>query len=83
MELNGASSEPGHIYDSANTLFKAYKDLLFHWKRLSVISHENMKNGLRPVSFSLIIKSYFKFVILKNNKQSKNNPDLPVAYTKY
>lgn len=83
MELNGASSEPGHIYDSANTLFKAYKDLLFHWKRLSDISHENMKNGLRPVSFSLIIKSYFKFVILKNNKQSKNNPDLTVAYTKY
>ncbi len=83
MELNGASSEPGHIYDSANTIFKAYKDLLFHWKRLADISKENIKNGLKPVSFSVIVKSYFKFVILKNNKSSKNNSKIEIAYTKY
>ena len=66
MELNGASSEPGHIYDSSFTLFKAYKDLLYHWKRLADISAINMEAGLKPVSFGLIIKTYWKFVIMKS-----------------
>lgn len=65
MELNGASSEPGHIYDSSNTLFTAYKDLLFHWKRLADVSKENIRNGYKPVPFSLIVKSYLKFVLFK------------------
>jgi hypothetical protein len=65
MELNGASSEPGHIYDPSLTLNKAYKDLLSHWKRLADISKGNMKLGFKPVSFLLIIKSYWKFVVLK------------------
>ena len=66
MELNGASSEPGHIYDSEHTLIKAYKDLATHWKRLADISSVNIKKGSKPVSFSLIVKSYLKFVLLKN-----------------
>lgn len=65
MELNGASSEPGHIYDPSLSLFKAYTDLLSHWKRLADISHENIKLGIKPVSFLLIIKSYWKFIVLK------------------
>ncbi len=65
MELNGASSEPGHIYDPSLTLYRAYKDLLYHWKLLADVSQENIKLGLKPVSFWLIIKSYWKFVVLK------------------
>jgi hypothetical protein len=65
MELNGASSEPGHIYDSSHSLFKAYKDLLAHWKRLAIISKENMQRGYKPVSFKQIAKTYLKFVVLK------------------
>jgi hypothetical protein len=65
MELNGASSEPGHIYDSSNSLFRAYKDLLFHWKRLADISKINMNAGFKPVPFKLIVKTYLKFVVLK------------------
>jgi len=66
MELNGASSEPGHIYDAiTNNIFSAYMDLTSHWKRLSDISAVNIKAGLKPVSFLLIIKTYFKFVVLK------------------
>ena len=65
MELNGASSEPGHIYDPSSTLQKAYRDLLYHWKLLSDISKGNMKLGFKPVSFLLIIKSYWRFVVLK------------------
>lgn len=65
MELNGASSEPGHIYDPSFTLYKAYKDLLYHWRLLADISHGNIQLGLKPVSFWLIVKSYWKFVVLK------------------
>lgn len=65
MELNGASSEPGHLYDKHYTLLKAYKDLSQHWIRLSNISRYNMRNGYKPVSFSTIVKTYFKFIVFK------------------
>ena len=84
MELNGASSEPGHIYDSSNNnIFKAYKDLFSHWRRLSDIAKVNIDNGHKPVPFKVIAKSYLKFVILKNKSASKDNTHLTVAYTKY
>ena len=66
MELNGASSEPGHIYDSSFSLFKAYKDVVYHWRRLADISYINMEKGLKPVPFILIFKTYLKFVVLKH-----------------
>lgn len=66
MELNGASSEPGHIYDSSHTLFKAYKDLMKHWSRLSDVSMQNVKRGHKPVPFSVIVKTYLKFIVFKN-----------------
>ena len=49
LELNGVSAEPAHIYDPTYTLFKAYRDLLWHWKIIYKICRENMKNGIRPV----------------------------------
>lgn len=45
MELNGAASEPAHIYDPNMPLKKAYKYLFAHWQRLYDISIENKKNG--------------------------------------
>lgn len=66
MELNGASSEPGHIYDAGkHNIFKAYKDLMWHWKRLAEISGVNIKSGLKPVPFKAIVQSYWKFVVTK------------------
>ena len=67
MELNGASSEPGHIYDSNYSLPSAYKDLMNHWKRLADISAVNIKNGLKPVSFGVIMRTYLKFVVFKRD----------------
>lgn len=67
MELNGASSEPGHIYDPSYTLKKAYKHLVYHWKLLSDISKGNILLGYKPVSFIQIIKSYWRFVIFNAN----------------
>ena len=45
MELNGAASEPAHIYDPTMPIIKAYKYLFAHWQRLYEISIENHKNG--------------------------------------
>jgi hypothetical protein len=61
FELNGVSSEPGHIYDQ-NTVFTAYYDLAEHWLRLIAISHQNIKKGVKttPLSkFLLQVKNHF------------------------
>ena len=46
MELNGAASEPAHIYDPNMSLLKAYRHLFAHWQRLFEISIENHHNGV-------------------------------------
>jgi ATP-grasp domain len=46
MELNGAASEPAHIYDPSMSLIKAYRHLFAHWQRLYEISIENHQNGV-------------------------------------
>lgn len=48
MELNGALSEPGHIYDPKEKLLVAWADLLSHWKRLAFICRKNQERGHRP-----------------------------------
>lgn len=58
MELNGASSEPGHIYDARNGIIKAYRDLAFHWNLLAQISIQNQKRGIKPVSFRTIVRTF-------------------------
>lgn len=58
MELNGASSEPGHIYDARNGIIKAYRDLAFHWNLLAKISIQNQKRGIQPVSFKTIVSTF-------------------------
>lgn len=55
MELNGVSSDPGHIYDPKYYLWNAYRDLMWHWKRAADISILNQKNGIKPLPFRDII----------------------------
>lgn len=62
MELNGVSSDPGHIYDPHYYLWQAYRDLMWHWKRAADISIINQKNGVKPLPFSeiwAIVKGHF------------------------
>lgn len=62
MELNGVSSDPGHIYDPRYYLWRAYRDLMWHWKRAANISIVNQKNGVKPLPFSeiwAIVKGHF------------------------
>ncbi len=61
FELNGVSSEPGHMYDQRNIL-SAYKILAEHWLHLVEISNKNIKKGVEttPLSFFLTtVKSHF------------------------
>jgi hypothetical protein len=60
MELNGASSEPGHIYDASYGLKNAYKNLMFHWNILAKIAIQNKAYGVKPVSFALVVKTFYQ-----------------------
>ena len=46
VELNGAGSEPTHIYDPQHSIFFAWKEIIRHWKilwRISRINHRKEK----------------------------------------
>ena len=51
MELNGAASEPAHIYSPGFSLIEGYKSLFHHWKVLFNISIANHKKGIKYMSF--------------------------------
>ncbi|RYU91835.1 hypothetical protein [Emticicia agri] len=56
MELNGVSSDPGHIYDPRYYLWEAYRDLGWHWNRVAEISIANQKKGIKPVPVRELLK---------------------------
>lgn len=43
IEVNGAGSEPTHIYDPAHPIFFAWKEIIRHWLLLAKISRLNHK----------------------------------------
>ena len=47
IELNGAGSEPTHIYDPRHSVFFAWKEIARHFKLLCKISILNHKRGYR------------------------------------
>jgi hypothetical protein len=51
IELNGAGSEPTHIYDPKHSIFFAWKEIIRHWYILFRISRHQHKNGIPYMSF--------------------------------
>lgn len=51
IELNGAGSEPTHMYDPRHSLFFAWKEIIRHWKMLYEVSMRNTKNGFHFLTF--------------------------------
>jgi len=49
IELNGAGSEPTHIYDPSHSLFFAWKEIIRHWRLLYSISRLNAKKKNIPM----------------------------------
>jgi hypothetical protein len=65
MELNGAFSEPGHIYDPDAKLWNAWKDLIMTWWVLAGISRANQKQGVSLTSFSEFFRLYIDYKKLR------------------
>jgi hypothetical protein len=49
IELNGAGSEPTHIYDPRHSLFFAWKEIIRHWRLLHQVSLANAKKRNIPL----------------------------------
>lgn len=52
IELNGSGSEPTHIYDERWTIFRAWKEIIRHWKWLHKVSVANHKQGAPYLSLA-------------------------------
>jgi hypothetical protein len=51
IEINGAGSEPTHIYDPAHSLFFAWKEIIRHWIILWRISRMNHQKGIPYLTY--------------------------------
>lgn len=59
IELNGAGSEPTHIYDPQHSIFFAWKEIIRHWNILWKISRQNHKEQNLPyMNFSAGIQMF-------------------------
>jgi hypothetical protein len=74
IELNGAGSEPTHIYDPNHSIFFAWKEIIRHlnilW-RISCINHREMKKPYMKTSDGLqMLRANREYVKLINGSQS-------------
>ena len=76
LELNGVTSEPGHIYDPKYSLLKAYRDTMAHMRITSDISIENQKRGITVTPFNQIIKLIINH-FSNNTVERKDQQKLP------
>lgn len=59
IELNGAGSEPTHMYDPRHSLFFAWKEIIRHWNILLRISMQNHRSGrINYMSFQSGLKMF-------------------------
>ncbi|MCG8318576.1 MAG: hypothetical protein MI921_03675 [Cytophagales bacterium] len=60
MELNGAGSEPGHIYHPGTSIWIAYRDIFHHLEVLLKISKENHRLGVPYMTLATGIREIKK-----------------------
>jgi hypothetical protein len=58
LELNGAGSEPLHIFDPAEKIAKAYRSAFEHWRIIYTISELNRKAGVCYMELKEALKVY-------------------------
>ncbi len=51
IELNGAGSDPTHIYDPKHSIFFAWKEIIRHLNLLYKVSRVNLKSGKKCLTF--------------------------------
>lgn len=68
IELNGAGSEPTHIYDPKHSIFFAWKEIIRHWNilfRISRTNHQLLKKPYMNISDGLeMLKANKRYVKL-------------------
>lgn len=67
VEINGAGSEPTHIYDPKHSIWFAWKELSRHLMYMYQISVENHKRGMPYLDYKAGMREY-KLHIAQNNK---------------
>ncbi|HOZ39666.1 MAG TPA: hypothetical protein PLL25_02610 [Flavobacteriales bacterium] len=58
MELNGVTSEPGHIYDPTYTIFRCWRELLRHVAHIPTLSAALRAQGHPPASLRTLWQRY-------------------------
>lgn len=61
LELNGATSEPGHVYDPNYRLWQAYRDIMYNMRIVADISAVNIKRGFKPTPLRQLIQTSREF----------------------
>ncbi len=78
IELNGAGSEPTHIYDPSHSIFFAWKEIISHWNIMFKIGRINYKTGTQYMTFAegiQMLKENNKLIdqlILQSNELTEN-----------
>lgn len=67
VELNGAASEPTHIYDPKHSVWFAWRELARHITYMYEISVENHKMGVPYLDYKVGMREY-KSHVAQNNK---------------
>ena len=69
VEINGAGSEPTHIYDPRHSILFAWKEIIRHWKilyRISRMNHHPLKSPFMSISKGIEMfrenKAYVKLI---------------------
>lgn len=57
IEINGANSEPTHMYDPKHSIWFAWKEILGHWKQMTLIALENRKQDNQPRSKKQLLRA--------------------------
>lgn len=55
IELNGVSSEPGHIYDPSWSIWRCWTELVRHVRYIGVISSRLLEQGEEPVTLHALV----------------------------
>ena len=75
IEVNGAGSEPTHMYDPKHSIFFAWKEIIRHWNilfRISRINHQLLRKPYMNISAGLeMLKANKRYVKLINGDEQK------------
>lgn len=58
LEVNGANSEPAHIYHPNSSIIQAYKSLFQHWNYIYEIAIFNQGEGMQSESLGQLYKAF-------------------------